>query len=538
ADRLTEESIQAVAICFINANINAAHEEAATRYLQERLPELSISISTQLLPQIQEFERTSTTVINAYLRPVVERYVTMLSQRIQDIGIKVPLMIMQSSGGVLPGPLAGANPVYIIESGPAAGVVGSQRLAQHLGLGNLIVLDMGGTTAKASIIHGGEFTIMPGAEVGEAQAGSRLIQGAGYPIQVPTIDIAEVGAGGGIQVGPRSAGANPGPVCYDHGGTEPTVTDANVILGYLNSGALVGGDLKMNFEKAEQAIGDLGEKLGQDLTDMAYGIHLIANATMMRAMRGVTSERGRDPSQFSLITMGGNGGVHAAGLADALEIARILVPPAAGLFSAMGLSFAHVEHHLVRTFYHRLDETDPEAINAVARSLIDEAESLLVAEGFAEPAQRRLDLLADVKYVGQAWTLAVPLADFPVTDATLEATAEVFAQAHKQNYGYRSDEEPLQTVALKLVGRGLSDLPRLPDRVSRVGERVAEKSRRKAYFGPDHGWVETTVLPRASLTRMPVDGPLIVEEYDTTTVVRPGWNARLDGWNNIVLERV
>ena len=547
ADRLVEEGIQAVAICFINAHVNAVHEEAATRYLQERLPAISISTSTQLLPQIQEFERTSTTVINAYLRPVVESYVTALSERIRDIGIKVPLMIMQSNGGVLPGPLVGANPVYIIESGPAAGVVGSQRLGQHLGLGNLIVLDMGGTTAKASIIHDGEFTIMPGAEVGEAQAGSRLIQGAGYPIQMPTIDIAEVGAGGGsiawmdagggIQVGPRSAGADPGPVCYDLGGTEPTVTDANLILGYLNPGALVGGDLRMDFDKAERAIADLGHKLGQDLTDMAYGIHLIVNATMMRAMSGVTSEQGRDPSQFSLITMGGNGGVHATGLADALEITRILVPPAAGLFSAMGLSFADVEHHLVRAFYHRIDETDPEAINATVRPLIDEAESLLVAEGFAEPGQRRLDLLADVKYVGQAWTLTVPLADYPVTGATLEATAEAFAQAHKQNYGYRSDEEPLQIVALKLVGRGLSDLPRLPDRIVRIGERVAETSRRKAYFGPDHGWVETTVVPRAGLTENPADGPLIIEEYDTTTVVRPGWNVRLDGWNNIVLER-
>jgi N-methylhydantoinase A len=547
ADQIAAADIEAVAICFINAYVNADHENAAMAQLQKRLPNTPISTSSQLLPQIQEFERTSTTVVNAYLRPVVEHYVGTLSDRIRDIGVTAPLMIMQSNGGVLPAPLVGANPVYIIESGPAAGVVGAQRLGAHLGLPNLMVLDMGGTTAKASIIEKGEITIMPGAEVGMSQMGNRLIQGAGYPIQAPTIDIAEVGAGGGsiawmdagggVHVGPRSAGAVPGPVCYDQGGDQPTVTDANMILGYLNPDVLVGGDLPVNFDKAAAAIDDIGAKLGQDRTEMAYGIHLIANATMYRALSGVTSEKGRDPSQFDLLTIGGNGGVHAAGLADTLNIMRIVVPPAAGLFSAMGLSFADVEHHLVRGFYHLVDDIDADAINAAAEGLVAEAEALLIDEGFDDPARRNLQLIADVKYFGQSWALPIAFEDYPITGDTITAMQEAFAAAHDQNYGYRSDEEPVQIVALKLIGRGVSNLPRLPDRVARVGETTAATGERQAYFGPELGWRATPVLPREGLDKTPRAGPLIIEEYDTTTVVRPGWTAHLDEWNNIVLER-
>lgn len=547
AERIEAEAIEAVAICFINAYVNGEHENAAMRHLQERLPETPISTSSQLLPQIQEFERTSTTVVNAYLRPVVEHYVGTLSDRIRDIGVTAPLMIMQSNGGVLPAPLVGANPVYIIESGPAAGVVGAQRLGAHLGMHNLMVLDMGGTTAKASIIENGEITIMPSAEVGASQSGNRLIQGAGYPIQAPTIDIAEVGAGGGsiawmdagggVHVGPRSAGAEPGPVCYDQGGDQPTVTDANMILGYLNPAALVGGDLTVNFDKAAAAIDDLGRKLGQGRTEMAYGIHLIANATMFRALSGVTSEKGRDPSQFDLLTIGGNGGVHAAGLAGTLNIARIVAPPAAGLFSAMGLSFADVEHHLVRGFYHLVGDIDAATINDTANGLVAEAEALLIEEGFGEASRRHLQLIAEVKYFGQAWALPVPFDEYPVTEASLARLVESFGAAHEQNYGYRSDEEPKQIVALKLIGRGVSNLPRLPDRVARVGETVAAASERQAYFGPGLGWRATPVLPREGLRETPRAGPLIVEEYDTTTVAPPGWTVHLDAWNNIVLER-
>ncbi len=548
AERIDEEEVQAVAICFINSYVNPENELNVQRWLEKRLPKIPISASAQLLPQIQEYERTSTTVVNAYIRPVVESYVTSLVERMGRLGLGIPLTIMQSSGGVLPADLAAVNPVYIIESGPAAGVVGAQRMGELFGLGDLIVLDMGGTTAKASLIRGGKFVIVPEAEVGGGEAvGHRLLQGAGYPIQVPTIDIAEVGAGGGsiatvdaaggFQVGPRSAGAVPGPVCYAQGGDQPTVTDANLVLGYLNPVALVGGNLTLDEAGARTILADLGTRIGRSDTDTAYGVHLIANANMMRALSSVSSERGVDPSGLTLIAIGGSGGIHAAGLAESLGIRSLLVPPAAGLFSALGLLFADLEHHLVRAYYRPMADTTPADFNAAVQPLVDEVHRLLESEGFTDAARREVEVEVNMKYMGQTWTLPVPCDTFPADPTQMAALVEGFGEAHDQQYGYRSDNEALQLVSLGVIGCGIPATPRLPDRVARAQEWIAESGERKAFFGPDHGWLDTAVLPRVGLGEDAMEGPLIVEEYDTTTVVRPGWRARLDSWNNIVIER-
>jgi N-methylhydantoinase A len=548
ADRMRAEGVQAVAVCFLNSYVNPDNELAAKRRLEARLGDVPVSASAQLLPQIQEYERTSTTVINAYIRPVVERYVRALAKRMRRIGVKVPLTIMQSSGGLLPAELAAANPVYIIESGPAAGVVGAQRLGALLGYDDVMVFDMGGTTAKASLVEDGRFAINAEAEVGRDDVGGhRLLQGGGYPVQVPTIDIVEVGAGGGsiaavdvaggFRVGPRSAGAVPGPACYGRGGDLPTVTDANLLLGYVNPTAMVGGDLVLDRAKAEAALAGLGIRLGRSTTDAAYGIHLIANANMMRALSSISTERGRDPSRFAIVAVGGNGGVHAGGLAESLGIRRILVPPAAGLFSALGLLFADVEHDFVRAFYRRLADTAPACFNAAAAPFVEEAHRLLEAEGFTDAAQRAVEVQASMKYVGQTWTLPIACRAFPADSTHLAAMAEAFGESHGRHYGYRSDGEPLQFVALRVVGRGRSALPRVPDRIRRAKEWIAARGERNAYFGPDIGWLAVPVLPRADLGTAARDGPLIVDEYDTSIVVRPGWRARLDGWNTVVVER-
>ena len=548
AEDLRAEGIAAIAVCFINAYVNSHNEVVAAEHLQRMLPDVSISTSTQLLPQIQEYERTSTTVINAYIRPVVEGYLRALGERMTRLGIGVPLLIMQSSGGVLPAPLVSANPVYIIESGPAAGVVGCQRLGRRLGVGDLMVLDMGGTTAKATIIEDGRFAVLPEGEVGGGVVlGTRLIQGAGYAVQVPTIDIAEVGAGGGsiasadvaggIQVGPRSAGAVPGPACYDLGGSQPTVTDANLVLGYLNPTQLVGGDLAVSLDKANESLAGLARDLDQDVVETAYGIHRLVNANMIRAMRGISIERGCDPSRLTLVAIGGNGGVHAAGMAQAFAMTRAIVPPVAGLFSALGLLFSDVEHQLIRAFYRRLDETDPEALNGVLEQMIDEAHRLLASEGFTKPASREIEIVADMKYFGQGSTLGVPMPHPPRTRADLAALASAFDDIYEQTFGHRSDTEPHHFVTVKVIGRGLADAPRVPDRISRTREVFAERDQRQAYFGSDHGWRTTPVMARRDLTDELLAGPLIIEEYDTTTVVGPGWSARRDDWNNIVLER-
>lgn len=547
ASSIRDAGVDAVAICFLNSYANPANEAAAVAFLSKNLPGVSVSASTQLLPQINEYERTSTTVVNAYIRPVVERYVRSLDERLRRLRIKAPMMIMQSSGGLLPGSLVAQNPVYIIESGPAAGVVGAQRLGQHIELGDLIVFDMGGTTAKASLIYNHAYGLCAETEVGGGAAlGHRLIQGAGYVVQVPTIDIAEVGAGGGsiasvdaaggMQVGPRSAGATPGPVCYDRGGSQPTVTDANLVLGYLNPRALCGGELPIKYSRAETALAELGAKMGISPTDAAYGIHLIANSNMMRALHGVSTERGHDASQFGLLAIGGNGGVHAASLAEALRISRIVVPPVAGLFSALGMLFADVEHHLVTAFYRRFSDVSPGDVNEIAAPFFEEASRLLSAEGFPRERQR-IVLHADLKHVAQTATLTVAFANSPVTAAGLADIREAFGAAHLASYGYRSDDEPLQFIALKVVGQGVSETPRVPSGVRRDREASAAKTSRSAYFGPDRGWLQTPVLTRTALSEKPAAGPIIIEEYDTTTVVRPRWNARLDSWNNIVIER-
>ncbi|MGU3495474.1 hydantoinase/oxoprolinase family protein [Xanthobacteraceae bacterium A53D] len=541
AEAFKAEGIQAVAVTFVNSYVNAAHERAAAARLSQLLPGVPVTASVDLLPQLGEYERTSTTVVNSYIRPVVERYVDSLKARLDRLGIKAPLMIMQSSGGISPGDVVARQPIDIIESGPAAGVLGGQRLGVKIDVGQMLVFDMGGTTAKATVIEDFAFSLCPETEVGGGAAlGTRMIKGAGYPVQVPTIDIAEVGAGGGsiaasdaaggLLVGPRSAGAEPGPVAYARGGTQPTVTDANLILGYLNPAALVSGELSLDIEGARAAVKALGERVGLSETDTAYGIHAIADATMLRALRGVSSEKGRDPSQYVMLAIGGNGPVHACTLAEAAGMTRIVVPPVAGLFSALGMLFADVEHQLVAAFYRRFDEVDRAMLDAAAAPLLARGVDVLSSEGFTDAARRKLTLFADLRYVGQTAPLTLPVGE------SLDALAAAFHAEHQSVFGYASPKEAIQFVSLKLVAQGVPDQPRMPDSARRGAEKKAKAHVRRAFFGPA-GWCETPVLPRSDLSSTPKAGPLIVEEYDTTVVVLPGWEASLDSWNNVVLAR-
>ena len=545
---LERADVRALAICFINSCANNVHEVQAAEFFSLRLPGVSVTASTALLPQLGEYERTSSAVINAYIRPVVKNYVDSLEQRLKKLRIGAPLMIMQSSGGIAPGAVVSGTPITIIESGPAAGVLGGQRLGMHTGMRDMIVFDMGGTTAKATIIEDFQFGVSREAEVGGgAVLGQRMIKGAGYPVQVPTIDIAEVGAGGGsiaavdeaggIKVGPQSAGADPGPVCYDRGGTLPTVTDANLLLGYLNAQALVGGELPLNFDKARESIARIGGQLKLDATETAYGVHLIANATMLRALRAISSERGRDPAKFVLFAIGGNGPVHAATLAEAGGLTHVVVPPVAGLFSALGMLFADVEHQLVKSFYRPLRKTTVGEFNAAAAELIESGRQLLAAEGFHVNERQRIAISVDMKYVGQTSPLAVQLAAYPAQAGAFDALVQAFEAEHSKVFGYVPQGDALQFVALKAVCGGIADTPRMPAQVQRGNEPRATSTQRNAFYGDEHGWLATPVIARADVGGDARQGPLIIEEYDTTVIVRPGWSARTDAWNNIHMER-
>src|SRR6516162_4421698 len=394
-EKLVDEGVEAIAVCLIHSYLNPVHEQLVKKIAARIAPSVTLCISAEVLPEIKEYERTSTTVINAYVRAIVESYLSNLTAELERIGIDAPLLLMQSNGGLTTAKAAAVTPMNIIESGPAAGVVGAQALSQQIGIANAISFDMGGTTAKASLIENGELSRALEYSVGGGvMIGSRLLSGAGYTLKVPAIDLAEVGAGGGsviwidaggaLQIGPQSAGAAPGPVCYDLGGALPTLTDANVVLGYINPGHLVGGALKLNASKARSVIAEkVAAPLGMTAEEAAWGAHLIAGSNMIRAIKAVSSERGRDPRDYALVAFGGNGPLFAASMAAALMIRRVVIPPSAGVFSSYGLLYSEVAYHFTRTKKALLGVVDPGEIDAILGELEHEATIRLVEDGFA-----------------------------------------------------------------------------------------------------------------------------------------------------------
>ena len=544
-DALLAEKAEAIAVCLLNSFANPAHELLIKDIVVAKAPQLPLSVSYEVLPEIKEYERTSTTVINAYVMPIVASYLRSLRAGLDAAGIPARLMLMQSNGGIACDLAAIAKPMNIIESGPAGGVVGAQAVARAKDLAKIITFDMGGTTAKAAMVEDGEISRASEYSVGAGiMIGSRLLTGAGYMLKVPAIDLAEVGAGGGslvwidgggaLQIGPESAGAAPGPVCYDTGGETPTVTDANVVLGYINPGQLVGGALKLNADKARKVFADkVAKPLGMSVDAAAYGAHLIAASNMIRAIKSVSTERGRDPRAFSLFAFGGNGPLFAAGMARSLGIARVVVPPSAGLFSSFGLLYADVEHHYSRTFRRLLRQADLGEIERAWAELGRQAIAQLEAEGFAG-ATAQLRRSAALHYRGQSYELTVPVPDGPI-DATMVAhLEEAFGQEHEKTYGHRAGaDEPVELVSIQVVGQGLRVGGGVPERVKPSRAEPAPPAPRRAYFG-DAGWIETPVLRRSDLTSVR-QGPLIVEEYDATCVVPPGATAHLDDGGNIVI---
>ena len=549
-ERLLKEGVETIAVCLINAYASGAHERRVRELIEEAAPDMLVSISSEVLPEIKEYERTSTTVINAYVQPTMSRYFLSMERDLKEFGINIPIMVMQSNGGMMPSELARERPIHIIESGPAAGVTGCYHLAKRMGLENAMTLDMGGTTAKAALIEDGEISRSPEYEVGGAVSiGHRLMKGSGYLLRVPSVDLAEVGAGGGsiawadsggaLQVGPHSAGASPGPACYNRGGVEPTITDANVHMGLTNPEQLAGGTLKIFPDLADKAIKDkVATPLGLDVTATAWGIRAIANSSLIRAMRAVSTERGRDPRRFDLFAFGGMGPVHALDIAEELGMSKVIVPPLPGLFSSFGLMFADVEHHLIRTLYALASEPDfAQRASKVLEELVEEGTSTLKREGY-DVAHQSVQLLADTAYVGQDIALSIPLAGAAFNPQLVAKLIEDFHQEHNKTYGYRSDQEQVRTVGLRCLARGLSTTPRVPAtlKATEAPGWMAPSGERKAYFGPGIGWVTVTVIGRRDLSERPLEGPLIIEEDNSLTVVTPDWNARLDEWSNIVLE--
>jgi N-methylhydantoinase A/oxoprolinase/acetone carboxylase beta subunit len=541
AARLRETGVESVAVCFLHSYLYPEHERRFGAILAEELPEANVSLSSEILREQREYERSATTVVNAYVRPLMASYLDRLRAGLDGIGLDGPLQIMQSSGGVMTAEDAKQRPVFALESGPAAGVVAALGMGRQLGVDNLLAFDMGGTTAKASLIEDGAISRGREYEVGGSMsAGSRLIRGAGELLRIPTIDIAEVGAGGGsiawidpaggIQVGPRSAGADPGPACYGRGGVEPTVTDANVLLGYMPAGTVADGQVAISAELAEQAVRRVAEPLGLTLLEAASGIHLIANARMTRALRAVSSEKGRDPRDFALIAYGGAGPIHAAGLAEGLGMRTVLVPAVAGLFSAIGLLFARPEFHDVRTCHLDVDTADPAVVAALFAEL--EAGLAHTLEGSSEVEWART---ADLRYGGQSWEVEVGFPAGTIDAGALAALRARFEDEHERLYGVKDRAgSPVEIRAVRLAALGAAAVTRFfhLDGANAAG---SDSSSRRIHVGGDD--VDAPVRMRSSLGAAPEPGPLLVDEYDTTVVVPPGWSARRDAaTGTLVLE--
>ena len=547
-DELLARKVEAIAVCLIHSYANPEHELMIKEIIGKKAPGLPFCISFEVLPEIKEYERTSTTTINAYIMPIVASYLASLRKKLDDAGVTVPLLLMQSNGGLTTADEAARLPMNIIESGPAAGVIGAQALARAGGLPNIVTFDMGGTTAKASLVENGEVTRSIEYQVGGGiMMGSRLLTGAGYMLKVPAIDLAEVGAGGGsivwidaggsLQIGPQSAGADPGPVCYDTGGTKPTVTDANVLLGYINPNYLVGGELKLNASKARAVFEDrIAKPLGLSVEHAAYGAHQIAASNMIRAIKSVSTERGRDPREYALFAFGGSGPIFSAGMARELRMKRIMVPPSPGLFSSFGLLYADVEHHYSRTFRHLLRKIDLGELNRIWDQMVDGALDQLAVDGFSE-GKRQVRRTASMHYQGQTFELTVPVPDGPIDEKAVAVLEESFSREHERTYGHRAGaDEPLELVNMQVVGYGVSERSRVPDRIlaTKAGE-AAPLPPRQVYFGPEAGWQETPILRRSDL-ETPRQGPCIVEEYDATVVIPPDSKAELDAYGNILID--
>jgi len=542
---LATDGIESLAVCLINSYANPVHEEAIRDIVRERRPDLAVSISSEILREVREYERTATVVVNAYVMPLVRKYIQALDRSLQEAGVSAPLLIMQSNGGVMSATECSRKPVFIIESGPAAGVISAYGLAKRSGIHNAITFDMGGTTTKASIIEAGQISKASEYEVGTSLSlVSRLIKGGGHLIRVPAIDVAEIGAGGGsiawldagraLRIGPRSAGSTPGPVCYDHGGTETTITDANLILGYINDEGLIGGGLRLDRARAEEALRrQIADPLGLDVPDAAHGVHLMANSNMMRALRAVSTERGRDARDFVLIAFGGSGPLHACEIMRSLEMREAIVPPNAGVFSAFGLLFADLEHHLVQTYYKVTREVDLDDLNGVLRNMEQQVTDLLTHEGYSGP-EIVIERHTDLRYRGQSYELTVPAPPGILDWDSITMIERAFEQEHERTYGHKAGlGEAYTFVNFRITGKIHRDAGTTEASMRSVPPRARQ---RRAYYGMSYKWLDTPVLSRSDLSDTPRRGPLLIDEYDTTTVVTPDCSAWLDGNGSIHIQ--
>jgi N-methylhydantoinase A len=531
-DALKAEGVDAVAVCFLHSYVNPEHERAAGEIVRAALPDAYVSLSHDILREYREFERTSTTAVNAYIGPTVGGYVRSLKSSLGDIGFGGDLSIMRSNGGVMTPEVATERPVAMMESGPVGGIIASARVGQALKQPNVISFDMGGTTAKASLVRDGEPTLAPGYYVGGYASGD--------PVMVPMIDVVEVGAGGGsiawiddvgaLKVGPHSAGADPGPICYRGGGTEPTITDANVVLGRLDPENFLGGEMKLDAEGAARGIKEkIAGPLKIDVIDAARAIVEIAINKMSLAVREVSVAKGYDPRDFALVASGGAGPLHVLAIARELHIPRVIVPLFPSHFSALGMLLADERHDFIRTYYGNLSSIDFAELVKVHDEMVAEAGTSL---RHTRGAERQIQL--DLRYVGQEFTLSVPVTLAQLKKGDQRAIRTAFDRLYEHRYAHHSPDESVELVNVRLAIIGKR--PRLKFPTLKGGRAVKPVHRRPVYLADTLKAVACPVYQRSDLgAGARLAGPALIQEHGTTTVLDKGDTCRVTGSGELLI---
>jgi len=540
---LRDKGIEAIGVCYLNSFRNPSHERRTAEIIAEVAPEVRVSLSSEVVAEIREFQRTSTTLVNVYVQGRVSDYLSQLQARLDKIGFVGSFFVMLSSGGIATRETSSRFPVRLLESGPAAGALAAAQAGIVAGHRDLLSFDMGGTTAKLCVIDDGQPLKAHEFEVDRVY---RFRKGSGLPVRIPVIDMIEIGAGGGsiarvdslglLKVGPESSGALPGPVCYRQGGTDPTVTDADLVLGYLDPNYFLGGKMKLDLDGARKALSRLGSKLNMTAEQVSWGIHQIVNENMANAARTHLGERGKDPRRMPIYAFGGAGPVHGYRVAEILRLPAVISPFGAGVGSTFGLLAAPLAFDFVRSAYSRLDQTDWLFANGLLDEMADEGRRILVSSGLAANAisyQRT----ADMRYVGQGHEVAIMLPDGVLGPEHLTPIAIAFEETYQALYGRKGPDVPLEVINWRVVASGpqpTMNLKLAPDTANHTDTR---KGSRSAYF-PEHGrYVDTAVYDRYTLMPgMKFGGPAIVEERESTLIVGAGGHARVDERLNVIVE--
>jgi N-methylhydantoinase A len=543
-DTLRREGAEAVAVCYLHAFTNPAHEEATRAWLERELPGVSVSLSSEVAPEIREYERMSTTVCNAYVQPLTDRYLRRLHDELREHGYAHELYLMLSSGGVSTLDTAARFPVRLVESGPAAGALAAVFYGELTGNADLVSFDMGGTTAKMCLIRDGAPTVTDTFEIARVH---RFKRGSGLPVRIPTIELIEIGAGGGsiarvdelglLKVGPHSAGADPGPAAYGAGGTEPTVTDADAVLGYLNPDYFLGGRMRLDLDAARSAIeGHVAQPLGMDVTEAAHGIYRVVNESMISATRVHIAEQGADPRRLKLIAFGGAGPVHADAIARALKMQGYICPASAGVASALGFLTAPASFEFARTHIARLSDENLGDLEHIYRELEEEGRATLAEAGVPEEAMRFVRQ-ADLRHVGQGHEIVVELPHGDLAGVDLgEELKPHFYESYERIYGHAHRHLDLEITTCRLTASGPKPTVTLEELRAGGSPEAAVKGSREAFFAEAGGFVDTPLYDRSKLAPgATFEGPAIVEEVDSTAVIGPGTTVTVDAYANLVV---